>query len=127
MEEAIQLTQDGMVQVVSEDDYLNPHIRPWPSKRSVESQIESIQRMERGSFGVCLYPTSKALKKYRVRNRYADQPYRYEMSQGKGTLELAYFRFDVLEQYRNDPQFEINYSDLGVSISVSTDTFFRQK
>lgn len=127
IEEAIDLTKAEMVQVVSEDDYPNPHIRPWPSKRTVEQQIESLENMKKGSFGVCLYPTPKALKEHRVRNKYTKQPYRYEISQGKGTLELAYFRFDVLEQYRNDPRFEFDYDDFGVSISVSTDAFLDEE
>lgn len=123
LDEAIRLTKEGLVQVVSDEDYPNPHIRPWPPKRTIQLQIESLKRLNKESCGVCLYPTPQALKKYRVRNKYTDQPYRYEMSQGKGTLELVYFRFDVLEQYRNDPRFEFDYDDFGVSISISTDSY----
>jgi hypothetical protein len=30
------------------------------------------------------------------------------MGKGRGVLEIAYFRFDVLEGYRNDPRFTGN-------------------
>jgi len=32
----IALVRDDLVQVVSEEDYPNPHIRPWPSRRSLD-------------------------------------------------------------------------------------------
>lgn len=119
--EAIELTKKGLVQVVSEDDYPNPHIRPWPSKRTVEQQVESIMGLQSDSFGLCLYPTPNALKKYRVRNKFTNQPYSLDMSMGKGTLELAHFRFEVLEPYRNDPKFDFDFDDFGVSICITSE------
>lgn len=119
---AIELTLKGFVQVVSEEDYPNPYIRPWPSKRTIEQQVASLKSIG-DSFGVCLYPTPKALKEYPVRNKYSKQPYTYEMSMGRGTLELAYFRFDVLEGYRNDPKYDFDYDDFGASISISSDSY----
>jgi len=126
-EEAIILTKQGLVQVVSEEDYPNPHIRPWASKRTLDKQVESLKNLTKDSYGVCLYPTPKALRQNKVRNKYSNEPYRYEMSQGKGTLELVYFRFDVLEQYRNDPRFDFDFDDFGVNISISTEAYLDAK
>src|ERR1700680_822788 len=43
-ETAIALVRDELVQVVeSEVDYPNPHIRPWPPRRSIDEQVESIR------------------------------------------------------------------------------------
>lgn len=36
---AIELLQAGLVEVITGADYMNIHIRPWPSRRSVEEQI----------------------------------------------------------------------------------------
>jgi hypothetical protein len=45
------------------------------------------------------------------------------MAKGRGTLELAYFGFDVLEQYRNDPRYHFQYSDFGVNMSIGDDAY----
>lgn len=120
---AIALARDGLVQVVSEKDYPNPHIRPWPSKRSLEDQIESITELAKSDYGLCLYPTPKALAEYPGPDRYPDEPFRQAMADGRGTLELAFFRFDVLEQYRNDPRFEFSFSDFGCDAVISDQVY----
>jgi hypothetical protein len=120
---AIALTRGGLVQVVSEKDYPNPHIRPWPSKRSLEDQVESINELASSDYGLCLYPTPKALAEHPAPDRYSDEPFRQAMADGRGTLELAFFRFDVLEQYRNDPRFEFSFSDFGCDAVVSDQVY----
>jgi hypothetical protein len=120
---AAALTQAGLLQVVSEEDYPNPHIRPWPSKRSLEDQVGSISKLATSDYGLCLYPTPKALEEHRVPDAHPDEPYRQAMADGRGTLELAYFRFDVLEQYRNDPRFEFSFSDSGCDAVVSDQVY----
>jgi hypothetical protein len=123
---AVALTQGGLVQVVSEKDYPNPHIRPWPSKRSLEDQVKSINELATSDYGLCLYPTPKALAEHPTSDRYSDEPFRQAMADGRGTLELAFFRFDVLEQYRNDPRFEFGFSDSGCDAIVS-DQIYRDE
>jgi hypothetical protein len=110
---AIDLTRSGLIQVVSEDDYVNPHIRPWPSKRSIDDQIESIEKLQASEYGLCLYPTPEVLSERPCADSYPDQPYRQAMADGRGTLELAFFGFDVLEPYRNDPRFTFSFYDFG--------------
>lgn len=57
---AIELVEDGLVQVMSDEDYPNPHIRPWPSKRSIAQQVGSIQAID--SYGVCPLPHGNGLE-----------------------------------------------------------------
>lgn len=45
------------------------------------------------------------------------------MASGRGTLELAYFQFEVLEQYRNDPRFFFRFGDFGADTTTSDQTF----
>jgi hypothetical protein len=120
---AAALVRDGLVQVVSEEDYPNPHIRPWPSMRSLDEQASSIVALDGTSYGVCLYPTPLALSKPSARRAYRGQPFCQAMAKGRGALELAYFSFDVLEQYRNDPRFHFRFDDFGVSTGIGDDAY----
>lgn len=117
------LVARGLVQVVSDEDFLNPHIRPWKSRRSIDDQIDSMQRLQVNGYMVCLYPTELAMEEYDFGDRYQDRPYHRRMAEGKGTLELAYFRYDVLESYRNDPRFEFRFSDYGVDIWLKDELY----
>ncbi|OQJ61801.1 hypothetical protein FGG90_15270 [Clavibacter tessellarius] len=124
MESAQHLVADGKLQVMVDGvDYPNPHIRPWPSKRTVESQIESIQELSGEGYGVVLYPTPSALKGVRVPSRLTGHPFSTAMAKGRGTLELAYFSFDVLEPYRNDPRYHFRYWDFGVDMGIGDDAY----
>lgn len=122
-EPAIELVQTGLVQVVSGEDYLNIHIRPWPSRRTVEDQIEDLLRLDAGDYGVCLYPTPLAMKGVRLPKRLSNRPFAKAMAKGKGTLELAYFRFDVLEQYRNDSRYRFSFGDSGAYMGVEDEVY----
>ncbi|MFZ2560278.1 MAG: hypothetical protein WAW91_01450 [Candidatus Nanoperiomorbaceae bacterium] len=123
--EAIKLTNEGLVQVMTSDDYLNPHIRPWQSMRSIEEQVESLTTLkDAGEYGLaCLYPTHKAMKGVRLPGRYTDRPFEKELAKGTGVLELAFFTTDVLEFYRNDPRYECRIDDFSVYMSVSDDVY----
>lgn len=123
MQSAIGLTRRGLLQVVSEEDYPNPHIRPWPYRRSISQQVASIEALSAGGYGLCLYPTPQALRSQRVPQRFAGQPYRHAMAKGRGSLELAYFSFEVLEVYRNDPRFSFDFYDFGAYASISDDAY----
>lgn len=123
--EAIELTKQGLIQVMTSDDYLNPHIRPWQSRRSTDEQVESLTTLkDAGEYGLaCLYPTHKAMKGVRLPKRYNDRPFEKELAKGTGVLELAYFTPDVLEFYRNDPRYECRIGDFSVYMSVSDDAY----
>lgn len=120
---AEELVRHGLVQVVDESDYLNPHIRPWQSKRSTDDQIASLRNLYIDEHFVCLYPTPTALKEYDLGDRFKGLPYDRQMAEGRGTLELAFFKYEVLEPYRNDPRFVFHFSDYGVDIWLNDDLY----
>ncbi len=115
------LVEARLIQVVSASDYPNPHIRPWASRRSIDSQIVDLLAMKKPARGeldrVCLYPMRKALMPA-VKGKWQDQPFRRRMAQGGGTLELAYFSTDVIEPYRNDPKYHFSAWDFGVNFGI---------
>ncbi|MEU4494188.1 hypothetical protein AB0F96_12240 [Streptomyces sp. NPDC023998] len=121
--EAVGLLDDGLIEVVGEGDYPNPHIRPWPTRRPIEQQREEINSSGAENGAICLYPTAKALESRLEPQVYLYEPYRRRLAEGRGTLELAHFRFDVLESYRNDPRFYFDFDDFGVRISVSDEVY----
>lgn len=45
------------------------------------------------------------------------------MALGAGHLELAYFSFDVLENYRNDPRYHFTFSDCEVEFGIGDDAY----
>lgn len=120
---AAALVRDGLVQVVAEQDYINPHIRPWASRRSVEEQIQSLKDVSAGGYGVCLYPTPAGMKGVRLSSRFMHRPWEQAVARGHGVLELAFFEFAVLEPYRNDPRYHFSFDDFGAVMSVCDDVY----
>lgn len=117
--EAIALVKSELIQVVSEDDYPNPHIRRWPSLRSVSDQVKSLEKLGISEYGLCVYPTPKAMSSEDIEGVDASEPYARALASGRGTLETAYFEFDVLEFYRNDPKFIFEFRDFGAETLLS--------
>lgn len=123
LDAAVSLVRNGLLQVMSTEDYLNPHIRPWASRRTVEQQIGSLEALPDVDYGVCLYPTALGMKGVRLPKRMSGRPYDQAVARGRGVLELAYFDFGVLEPYRNDPRYRFHYDDFGASMSVSDEVY----
>lgn len=121
---AVELLDAGLVQVVGESDYINIHIRPWPSRRTVEAQRQELKSLSPEMYGVCLYPTTLGMKGVRLPKRFQDAPYLTAMARGRSTLELAYFSTDVLEPYRNDARYSFSIDDFGVQIGIRNDAYF---
>jgi hypothetical protein len=124
---AIELLKAGLIQVMTGADYMNIHIRPWPSKRSTDDQIQDMRDLTSSDYGVCLYPTAAGMKSVRLPSRLTGRPYARAMARGKGTLQLAYFQFDVLEQYRNDSRFRFGFGDSGASMGLSDEAYGDQE
>lgn len=115
IEAAVELVEEGLVQVVGSSDYMNIHIRPWPSRRTPTMQIEELRELSEGDYGVALYPMAKALKGVKLPKKYEDAPFSRAMARGRSTLEVAFFSTDVLESYRNDARFHFSMGDFGIS------------
>lgn len=120
---AMELVEAGLLQVVTDADYMNIHIRPWASRRSMDDQVADLRALTTSHHGVCLYPTPLGMKGVRLPTRFVGRPYARAMARGRGTLDLAYFQFDVLEQYRNDSRFRFDFGDAGASMGLSDDAF----
>lgn len=118
-----ELLRQGLVQVVSENDFPNPHIKPWASRRSVAEQIKDMASAHKdGTPQACLYPTPKSMKT-RIEGRFRDEPYRKRLAQGYGMLEPAYFSMDVLEPYRNDPRYHFTTGDFESSFGIGDNAY----
>lgn len=94
IDEVADLVRAGLLQVVGEEDYPNPHIRPWASKRSVNDQVADVTRVNDGR-RFCLYPTPQAMEGRAELTSFGQEPYKRRLAAGRGTLELAYFTVDV--------------------------------
>lgn len=116
---AVELVEVGLVQVVGLDDYMNIHIRPWPSRRTPLMQVEELRELSADDYGVALYPMAKAMKQVKLPARYDDAPFSRAMARGRSTLEIAYFSPDVLEGYRNDARFRFGMSDFGINFGLT--------
>lgn len=112
---AVELVEAGLVQVVGPSDYMNIHIRPWPSHRTQAMQIDELRNMSADDYGVALYPMAKAMKRVKLPTKYDDAPFSRAMARGRSTLEVAFFSPDVLEGYRNDARFRFGMSDFGIN------------
>lgn len=123
--EVTELVRAGLIEVISDEDYPNPHIRPWPCRRPREQQIQDIVKLDvdNHTLTLCLYPTVAALQDRLDPQLYAGQPYSRRLAEGHGALQLVYFRFDVLEMYRNDPRFSFDFHDFGAEASISSEAF----
>ncbi len=120
---AAELIRDGLIQAVSTKDFLNPHIRPWQSRRSIEDQTDEIRALTPESDTVCLYPTKLGMKGVRLPKRLMERPFERMMAKGQGTLELAFFQMDVLEAYRNDSRYDFQFGDAGAHMHVSDEAY----
>ncbi|MDA0302357.1 MAG: hypothetical protein O2822_07495, partial [Chloroflexi bacterium] len=117
------LIAEGLVETISEEDFPNPHIRPWSNQRPRDAQVNDIDDVARGNRTVCLYPTPAALAPVVDPALFQKEPYRRRLAEGGGQLEPVYFDFDVLESYRNDPRFRYEQWDFGLEISVTDSVY----
>ena len=116
------LVIDGLVHVVSDADYPNMHIRPWPSRRSAADQVATLDEALAGNDGCCLYPTPTAMRD-RELSRYEGQPYAEAVARGSGVLELVYFEMAAVEPYRNDPRYNFQLDDFGFTFGIGDEAY----
>lgn len=116
----------GTIEVVGPEDFLNPHIRPWATRRPRDEQARMVAEWA-GSTVLCLYPTSLALETVEASRAWPNEPFRSRLALGAGTLDLAYFETDVIEQYRNDPRYHFWISDFEVHFGIGDDAYLDQE
>ncbi|MBT2513087.1 hypothetical protein [Arthrobacter sp. ISL-30] len=123
IEAAVELANAGLIEVVGPSDYMNIHIRPWPSRRTIAEQIKELRELSDDDYGVCLYPKVKALKRMKLPVKFEDAPFARAMARGRSTLELAFFSSDVLEGYRNDARYRFGMGDFGINFGLSDEAY----
>jgi len=96
-----ELIDEGLIEVLSEKEVINPHIKGFYFNIPVDRQKENISM--RTNYSV-LYPTRKALES--VPLDYT-KPYSVLMQKGEKQFKIIYFNIEILERYVNNPKFVI--------------------
>lgn len=110
------LISDGLIQLVTNTDCLNTHIRPWV-KGDVDRQLKEVAEVAAGAMQACLYPTAVAMDTRRPELSNGARPFTDRMTMGRaGSLDCAYFEIAAIEGYLNDPAFELSLGDDGFSL-----------
>lgn len=95
------LIDEGLIEVLSEKEVINPHIKGFDFNIPIEQQKENISKKTNYSV---LYPTRKALES--VPLDYT-KPYSVLMQKGEKQFKIIYFNIEILERYVNNPKFLI--------------------
>lgn len=96
-----ELIDEGLIEVFSEKEVINPHIKGFDFNIPLEQQKENISKKTNYSV---LYPTRKALES--VPLDYT-KPYSVLMQKGEKQFKIIYFNIEILERYVNNPKFLI--------------------
>lgn len=94
------LLRDGLVEVLTEKETSNPHIKGFEINSPVEYQKSNLLHSK---YSV-LYPTRKALEGVK---KDQTKPYTAAMQGGESHFKKVYFNIEVLERYANNPKFLI--------------------
>ncbi|RQO33462.1 AAA family ATPase [Herminiimonas sp. KBW02] len=116
----IALVKQNDVNLLWENISENPHINRLgfpPKDQQIEYLLSAIPPLHHA----CLYPSNKVLQKEVSIKEYIGCPYVLEMAYGAAQLDFKTFDLHVLETYRNDPRYRYDCSDIGGSISFTTD------
>ena len=98
----IELINQGMIEVLSEQEVLNPHIKGFDlSSIPKETQI---QRVTEKSNNTCFYPTQKALLDIQADYQ---KPYKALLQKGAPQFKIIFFNIEILQIYINNPKYYI--------------------
>ncbi|MDX1259016.1 hypothetical protein [Exiguobacterium sp. K1] len=115
--ELFELIDRGMIEVISENEVLNPHIRGFNLNISIEVQKKYISDKKTHA---CLYPTETALKEIEVDYK---SPYTVLMQSGRGQFDIIYFDIEILERYINNPKYIVYDSGYRGTIEINHDFY----
>ncbi len=96
-----ELIDEGLIEVLSEKEVINPHIKGFDLNIPANRQKENIFNKENYSV---LYPTRKALESIPLDYT---KPYSVLMQKGEKQFKIIYFNIEILERYVNNPKFVI--------------------
>lgn len=110
-DDMIELINEELVETISENDVLNPHIKGFDLELTTAQHISNAK----GDNGqTVFYPTAKALQNVCVDYT---RPYTMLLQRGSAQLKIIYFDIEVLERYINNPKYLI--MDYGYKGSIS--------
>lgn len=111
LESLTKLVDQGMIEVLSEKEVFNPHIKGFDlSIIPKETQLQRV--IEKGSH-TCFYPTEKALLDVQADYQ---KPYKALLEKGAPQLEIIFFNIEILQVYINNPKYYI--ADFGYSGNI---------
>lgn len=119
-DELTALITAGLLEIVHENWFPNPHIRPFRAPPT-EVQVEAVRNSEQRRY--CVYPTSRAMKGRRLPRKLTHRPYGARLWRGGAELEPVFFEMAVLDRYRSDPRYQFQFYDTGGMISVRDEYF----
>lgn len=105
----IELINEGKVNIISSKDSLNIHINRigfLPKNEQINDLMKNV-----GVYEFCCYPSTLYLEEHINRNDYAMKPFDLLLALGTPQLRLQYFKWDVLDKYSEDPQFDFTFRD----------------
>ena len=109
------------MEVLSQEDNMNPHIKRFPISSGVDAQLEAVA--SGNPHHTCLYPSTAHLRSVVDQSRFEDSPFTLELALGASHLEFQSFDLAVLEFYRNDPRYYSLAGSTQGTISVSDDYY----
>lgn len=104
------LIKNGDISLVFPEQHPNPHVKclkPW----DIDKQIKTLSSYKDITH-VVAYPEGEKLLKSIKPQRYSGKPYRLIVAKGKPSLDCAFFKLEVLEQFRNDPRYYYQTNDI---------------
>lgn len=110
-EKIYKLIDEGLIEVLSSEEVVNPHIRT--AKLNIDKKVQK-SHINDSSTSVVLYPSQLALKNIQTNT---EQPYTSLLQKGENQLKIKYFDIQILEIYNNNPKYLI--LDLGYRGNIS--------
>lgn len=100
-ETLVQLIDEGNIEILSDFDVLNPHIKGFDITTDKATQKKNIASPQKNAV---IYPTQQALHGIPADHT---APYSHIMRSGSPQFRVVYFDIEILERYVNNPQFHI--------------------
>lgn len=108
----LELFKENSIDVISSKFILNPHIKLFNLNVPEEEVIEEI---ENNYNEIVLYPSEKVLENETVNIK---KPFTEELIKGKPQLEVVYFSVEILEEYYNNPKYDITFNGYKGNINL---------
>lgn len=115
------LLADGLIEVVASRYFDDPHIKPWSPLDSWD-QGAALADAVSGSVLACVYPSTRAMEQVDL-SHLNSTPYTQALAEGHGQLGVVFFDMAAMEEYRNDPRYDFQIHDYGVSWGISTEAY----